>query len=1297
MKKTRWLTVGMLALCALMGFTACGKRGGNSGGGNNGGNGGNEGDSYVDYDPSKPSGGDSFDYDGNYSTPELNIDGKGDDEQWQSTPVLVTYGKNNAVTVKVYRGQEALFFLFDVKDTVLLTQGVTNDDAVTHGDSIELYLDTKADGGRAPQSDDFQINLGIHGKTRIMQGSGSNWGSWNGLIDYEVDLNGTLNDGDEPNDVGYTVEVMVRYRDIMIEKDDTIGVAFGQVDKWQTKDAPAGNPTEGPWSWYGWTYKGIFVEPQTIDNYILLDKDNNLITRDEQAKPDVTIAGTVKDTEGNPVAGATATIEVDGSNKTATTDGNGYFAIADVPSNYSYSVTVEKSGYLTASVNYTRDELRASNGGIVLKEFTLASQASLKYTTVTGTVKNVANGAVGGATVSVKNTTLTTTAGADGTFTIADVPANNGNITLVTSKTGYAESETIVTEATLVADGTTSLGDININLPWANMGMFAGKSNFFVAASTTLTRTLTGIQMHFEGLHRLSGHIEAYVDTKESGTVRDNDSTAWCFNLNDDGTVTGAHYQNTFTSEGLVWTIVHNDSDGFVGDFYIPYSYLGIGALEVFGIEFGQWSTSAKDWDGWTNCPVGTAPVAENPTTWVRVGATNNLYRATNNDKKVTLSGTTQAGVTVSANGVTVTASGNGAWSMEIPYSANAITVTYTKYGYLTHKETIEAGYFDTHFSWSKSVTLEKKLITITGEVTDNSEQHTTLKDVTVTVLIGGEEFKSGTTGDSGIYTIEGVPTDAPITLRFEKDGYGVSTKQYSLDDLAAVDETALTLEYSASLISEDNTSHVTLKGQVTNVNGNVAGAIVTVQGTELTATTNADGSFSIANFPAVECTIIIEKDGYLTLTIEFTSEMVNSARDGEDFDLNELDMPLAYAQLQGLIADKNDDFAKFKGSFTRSAVGFEFHFEGTNAFAGRIELFVDTKTSAGDNQRDTTDYLFNLNADGTIAIVNWGEGEKNEAVPQNMKLTVKNADSKPVVDFTLPYAFFGQKNSAMAVEPTEVIGISAGQWSTKANDGGGDWDGWDNFALPGANGAPFVKPEMPQDYIRLGAHNEVYSKADNETIADLHTYEIRFATGENTDSPAGSRPVAAADYFYAKVSGRDSEGVTFSFLTTGNFDKEGEQVEFILIYFDTGATVNGWNNVDYLLKIASDGTVYGSNGTDNNGNPTKPGTPDEGGASWWSATDDFKLGFTATVNKNNGVTTVEVKVPYTVLNIGATDVFGIAMREASHNAGDHHLYDPWYDCYYGGNRIDAANSSQYIRVKADGTLTTANSNAAVS
>ncbi len=1248
MKKTKWLLAAVLAMSVTMFAAACNPEETTPPN-----NGGSSGDTYQDYQSDKQPGGGQFDYDGNYSDPELTIDGKGDDEQWETAKTIATYGRNDAVTVKVYRGEEALFFLFDVQDKVLLTQGVTNDDAVTHGDSIELYLDTKADGGRAPQSDDFQINLGIHGKTRIMQGSGSNWGTWNGLIDYEVDLKGgTLNNGEAEDDTGYTVEVMVRYRDIMIEKDDTIGIAFGQVDKWQTNDAAAGSD-DGPWNWYGWTYNGVYVEPQNIDNYILLDKDNNLMTRDEQPKPDVTVAGTVKDADGEPVADATVTITVDGSDRTATTDETGYFAFKDVPSNDSYDVLVMKDGYLTATANYTRSELREANGGIVMKDFELVSEATLTYTTVTGTVKNVAYGAVGGAAVSVKGTALAATADADGSFTIENVPANNGSVTLVVTADGYAATETAVEESDLQADGTTELGDVNLNLPWADMGTFANKSNFFVAATATLTRTLTGIQIHFEGLHRLSGHIEVYLDTKTATDPREDDSTAWCINLNDDGTVSGTHYQGEFTNEGLVWTIEHNDSDGFIGDFYIPYSYLEISPIEVFGIEFGQWSTSASDWDGWSLCPVGTAPTAEKPTEWLRVGATNNLYRADNNNTAAAFSGNVGiANITVTANGVSTTSNGSGDWSMNVPVTSEAVEVTYSGLGYVTKTTTIEAGYFDDHLSWSETVTLEKQTVTITGTVTD--EANAPLKDVDVQVTWGTNGNIAVKTGENGVYTIDGVPTFEDVTIYFSLDGYSNGTASITAADLAK--ENSHTV--NKQLTAESNIEKITISGTVTDINGNLAGATVTVNGSEQSATTAADGTFTIENFSAVDSTLTVTKDGYQAAKLVFDTSKWTT---GDYTFETPVYLTKDYTALGEAFGTKSDDFSAFTPYVTRGETAFEFKFVGARAFgAGHIEVFVDTKlSSTTDDTRDETDYRFNLSSDGSISVENWGGSKTGNA--ESLVLKVEGADSEsPVVTFTLPYAYLG-------VERTEIIGVTFGQYSTSAND----WDGWyhEETEMKGVNGIAFVAPEITMDYIRIGVDNEPFWNAENYTLEelDLTDYNLHFGS--------------LLDPFHAKVS-RDATGITFDFITAYDFGKSTNTVtggedstELIVIYLDTDdERGSGWTN-DYVLKITSDGNVY------------------LGAGAWWSVNDEKKIG-TVSFNTQNGITAFSFTLEYSKVEIADQDQeFGFTMVEGWVTVNDQSAagnnYGRFLVTLEDGSYLvgDAADEGTFIRMKADNSL----------
>lgn len=211
---------------------------------------------------------DPFDFEGNYVNPELKIDGVKDEEAWSSEYACeassfgYTYKSNRyTVEISLYRGERELCAFFDVKDCNILTDGNDNGNSVSYSDSVEIYLDTLNNGGDSPQSDDYQINLGVHGKTRILSGTGTGWSQWSGLVQFESVISGTLND---PRDVdtGYTIEMAIPYKQIGIQRDTEIGIAFGLVNKF---DQGGGSAYK---TWYGQTLDGNFINPQKPDTYL---------------------------------------------------------------------------------------------------------------------------------------------------------------------------------------------------------------------------------------------------------------------------------------------------------------------------------------------------------------------------------------------------------------------------------------------------------------------------------------------------------------------------------------------------------------------------------------------------------------------------------------------------------------------------------------------------------------------------------------------------------------------------------------------------------------------------------------------------------------------------------------------------------------------------------------------------------------------------------------------------------------------------------------------------------------------
>ncbi len=1258
MKKAKLTLASVLSLSVMLAAAACAPQSAGQGGG--GGQGG--GDTYTDLTQNKQPGGDNFDFDGNYENPELTIDGLGNDEQWKDATTLTTYGNTaggkDAVTVRVYRGESALFFLFEVSDSVLLTQGVTNDDAVTHGDSIELYLDTLADGGRTPQSDDYQINLGIHGKTRIMQGAGGQWGSWNGLIDYEVALNGTLNDGDEATDTGYSVEVMIPYAQIMIEKDDTIGIAFGQVDKVRTEDAATGSP-EGPWNWYGWTYKGTAVNPQVPDQYILLDKDGGLVSRDEQEKAPADLAGTVKDTDGTPVEGVTVTAQSDEVVKTARTDAAGYYVLADLDPERTYTVTAEKEGYLDGIFTCTREELRAADGGVVMKDVTLTALEGLETTTLTGTVKNILNGAVSGATISVDGMALSAQSGQDGAFSLEGVPASVGDITLVISGQGYDDGKLTVAQEDLEADGTTALGDVNISLPAAETGAF-GVVNLLANNFGYISRTLEGVEFRFEGERTFNGWIELFIDTKESGDTRG--ATDAMYSLKADGTVEVKNDGGSFTTEGVEWTVNAIDGGGYTARLLIPYKTLGIGALEPFGISLGQ-NNGQGVWDGWGRDDMKGANgegfvKPEMPADYVRVGADNRLYEASHNDLVVALGGTVTdgegapvAGVSVQVGEQTATTDGEGKWQMSVAFAGDTLTVRYSKQGYVAAQDVVNKSDVGTG-SWSGSKQLSEQLVTVTGTVTDQDEDP--IEGVTVTLTYAGGETRTATTNGEGVYTFTDVTTFVGVTITFTKEGYADGSETRTAQQLAAAD----TLTVDKNITATSQVVNVTLGGKVIGVEGTgLKGAVITAG--DLTATTGEDGSFTIENFPVVDTEITVTLNGYLSAEVSFTA---SDYTEGETFSLGDIYLAREYTQLGGAFGTKADAFASFTPYVTRGETAFLFRFVGERAFTGTVELYLDTGLSSGDGGRNATDYRFDLRADGSIGVDNFGGTNTGTGT---LVYAVSGSAQAPVLTLEIPYAFLG-------VQRDEIVGVTFGQGGVKNGDVASDWDGWNGLSgVTGVNGLEFVQPERTWDYIRIGVDNKPFWNAENVTLEelDLTDYNLHFGKGAKDDS------------IHAKVS-RDANGVTFEFVTLGDFGiHDGTNSDYVLIYFDTGAQTGGWEGVDYLIKIDKDGNVYGKN------------------AAWWQVGEESKLG-TIAISRENGVTKFSYTVAYTTIGVQADEVFGFTLVEGWRTDADNGsneyggcLYSYADGCYVVA---DAANTAGYIRIKADGSLAVAASNAEV-
>ena len=154
-----------------------------------------------------------------------------------------------------------------------------------------------------------------------------------------------------------------------------------------------------------------------------------------------TIDGTVTESDGvTPIEGATVTVD---TGQSGITDTDGTYTITDVPTG-ECSVTASADGFESQTKPATVYDKQTTTVDFALIPIPVGS--------ITGTVINSENSeAISGATVTV-DTGQSTTTGADGTYTITDVPTGDR---LVTASADGFESQT--TTATVTENNTTTV------------------------------------------------------------------------------------------------------------------------------------------------------------------------------------------------------------------------------------------------------------------------------------------------------------------------------------------------------------------------------------------------------------------------------------------------------------------------------------------------------------------------------------------------------------------------------------------------------------------------------------------------------------------------------------------------------------------------------------------------------------------------------------------------------------------------------------------------------------------------
>jgi hypothetical protein len=141
------------------------------------------------------------------------------------------------------------------------------------------------------------------------------------------------------------------------------------------------------------------------------------------------VTGLVKDNFGTSIANATVVVE--STAYSATTNSSGYYIIANIPIG-TYTITASKAGY----VNQSKTGQTVSAGSVLVVNFTLT-----KYGVVNGTIRNFWNSsAIADANITAKqgeSYVASTLSGADGSYSLSLAP---GTYDIFVTASGYTDN-----------------------------------------------------------------------------------------------------------------------------------------------------------------------------------------------------------------------------------------------------------------------------------------------------------------------------------------------------------------------------------------------------------------------------------------------------------------------------------------------------------------------------------------------------------------------------------------------------------------------------------------------------------------------------------------------------------------------------------------------------------------------------------------------------------------------------------------------------------------------------------------
>lgn len=518
---------------------------------------------------------DPFSEAGLYKEPELKIDGVVDKEYIEagSGKVQIYSGGNEDTYVYLYKGENAIYFIFEAEDDSISCLDLEDINITTaQSDSCEIYIDAYGDGGMVRTSTDYEFRITASGRVYSML---------TGFVakSFIHGTNNFYNDVDE----GFYIEGYVSYESLGpgVTKDTPTSFAFARVTKTGNKG----------YVWHG------DVDPQIPNNYKVLHTDNKLYTLD--AVPiSGTISGKVTDTNGDPIP----QVIVGGGKASTMTDSNGEYSLNFKDITEDLNLGFRKSGYLGYTKTISKSELRKANYTYSFKP-TLLSQSQSKYsTTLTGVLtERDGKTPISGATVSANGSSATTDQA--GKYSLAANLEGYSNEVSFQEKNHGTYATTLLIENINIG-GTTEMPTVQLDESNGAEIEFGGAQCGKATARVVRNNDEKSFKIVMKTLTNMDpneapgSYFEFFLDTKESSGLDHRDATDYRFDIeySDKGLLRYQNYGGSSINTENFKTTYGRINEMYFVEMDLPYDALNLTSNECIGVYFGI--KSLYNWEG---------------------------------------------------------------------------------------------------------------------------------------------------------------------------------------------------------------------------------------------------------------------------------------------------------------------------------------------------------------------------------------------------------------------------------------------------------------------------------------------------------------------------------------------------------------------------------------------------------------------------------------------------------------------------------------------------------------------------